>query len=531
MKKNLLYGYLLFITALLPTLITFNSAVGWFALDVIIFPTLTIFFALVTCYLLLRTFLKLSSIQSCNITIVIALFIGLYNYISINIAHYFSTLISSYFFLHAFVILIFIGIFVATLLQKKSVYLMGAIVHTFFLSSLVQIIESYDFIKLDPPTNNPKTIPLALSVNAQSPDIFYIIPDCYASNKVIQQTFKYDNSSFTDTLENKGFYIPTKSRSNYTATRLSLAATLNIDYLDSFIDIEKNTNITSTYPYYAHNRVMKSLDKAGYQLKFMPSPYPPTDYLLQSFDSPISTNQSKKGISFNSILKNISLLDFFFPIDREQKLYDLYDKAFKDIQTLYKNHNIADGPLFTYTHLLLPHAPYIIDDNGNKRNFMTKDDILTDGGLAMYDRWKADYPQKTDKALFQYARQGYINNIHFFNERLLKFIDYMQENHHRPYLILVQSDHGCNDLETIVSDHRNDQKATDRIPYNTSHIFAAFYFSDQNYQLLYDDISSVNLFRVIFNQYFNQKLPLLRDTTYISYLNSKDPFDYIEYVP
>jgi hypothetical protein len=41
----------------------------------------------------------------------------------------------------------------------------------------------------------------------------------------------------------------------------------------------------------------------------------------------------------------------------------------------------------------------------------------------------------------------------------------------------------------------------------------AIYFPDKNYKDLYSEMSPVNTFRVIFNNYFGQHLPLLKDSS------------------
>ncbi|MCX6190573.1 MAG: hypothetical protein NTW54_13450, partial [Bacteroidetes bacterium] len=39
----------------------------------------------------------------------------------------------------------------------------------------------------------------------------------------------------------------------------------------------------------------------------------------------------------------------------------------------------------------------------------------------------------------------------------------------------------------------------------------AYYFPDKNYELLNDSLQNINTFRVVFNKYFQQKLPLLHN--------------------
>jgi len=48
----------------------------------------------------------------------------------------------------------------------------------------------------------------------------------------------------------------------------------------------------------------------------------------------------------------------------------------------------------------------------------------------------------------------------------------------------------------------------------------AYWFPDKNYSTLYDGISPVNTFRVVFNQYFHKYFPLLPDSSV--YIKSPD---------
>ncbi len=48
-------------------------------------------------------------------------------------------------------------------------------------------------------------------------------------------------------------------------------------------------------------------------------------------------------------------------------------------------------------------------------------------------------------------------------------------------------------------------------------ILNAIYFPDRGYNDLYEDLTPINTFRIIFNRYFGQNFPLLPDTSYSHY--------------
>lgn len=69
----------------------------------------------------------------------------------------------------------------------------------------------------------------------QLPDIYYLIFDRYNDAESLRKYFNYDNSPFLDFLSSKGFYVASKSTANYPNTTMSLASSLNMQYLNSMM--------------------------------------------------------------------------------------------------------------------------------------------------------------------------------------------------------------------------------------------------------------------------------------------------------
>jgi len=83
----------------------------------------------------------------------------------------------------------------------------------------------------------------ALSARPSSyPDIYYIILDSYANSNTLKEDYGYDNHEFIDYLEKKGFYVAFKSVSNYHVTSLSLASSLNMEYINGLSGIAKKSS-------------------------------------------------------------------------------------------------------------------------------------------------------------------------------------------------------------------------------------------------------------------------------------------------
>ena len=58
------------------------------------------------------------------------------------------------------------------------------------------------------------------------PDIYYIILDAYAGADMLEEFYDFNNSEFINYLITQGFYVASKSRSNYIPTGNSLASSL-----------------------------------------------------------------------------------------------------------------------------------------------------------------------------------------------------------------------------------------------------------------------------------------------------------------
>lgn len=100
----------------------------------------------------------------------------------------------------------------------------------------------------------------------------------------------------------------------------------------------------------------------------------------------------------------------------------------------------------------------------------------------------------------------------YANTLTTQALNTIMANRTRPYIIILQGDHGYR-----FYDKRSDED-------KMFSILNAFYFSDGDYRLLYDSISSVNTFRVVLNKYFKQNYELLKDS--IVHVKDEDfPFE------
>jgi len=338
------------------------------------------------------------------------------------------------------------------------------------------------------------------------PDVYYIVLDAYARGDTMKDFYGFDNQSFLGQLEEMGFYIAGCSQSNYAKTRLSLASTLNMNYLEAFDKIagdlargrESRIRMGQLI---RRNAVRKKFQDLGYTIVafetgYLWSEWDKSDiYLSQFSDSSFENIQLFRQINdFEALLIRTSIGSFF--MDAETEFSSVYtpivtssprqahfDYILYTLDTLESVPSI-NSPKFVFAHLISPHGPYVFDADGN---FI---------------------PENND------SEQGYINQVKYLNTRFITILQSIIENSDPDPIIIVQGDHGGH--------------GTQFDPENRMNILNAYYLPDTGTGQLYESISPVNTFRLVFDQYFAIEYDLLPDVSY--YSSVEDYFDF-EIVP
>ena len=76
----------------------------------------------------------------------------------------------------------------------------------------------------------------AASGTTSAPDIYYLVFDRYGSADSIERRFGITDNDLYDWLADRGFQVPADSRGSYRATDFSLAAVMNMQYLDNLTE-------------------------------------------------------------------------------------------------------------------------------------------------------------------------------------------------------------------------------------------------------------------------------------------------------
>lgn len=307
------------------------------------------------------------------------------------------------------------------------------------------------------------------------PDVYYITLDSYARADILQDRYGYDNSQFLGALRAKGFYIANCSQSNYSATLLSLVSSFNMNYLDMQI----TSNFDSLIPQFQNSAVRKIFKGLGYRSVSIESGWVWTEWR----DADVYLSLPKSGLrmnEFEAMLMQTSagraVMDAASrspekqagELHRERILYELYE---------LKNYIPSlRGPKFVFVHLVIPHSPFVFGPHGE-----AIEPILF-------------LPPDENPTFEEYA-PGYIDQVNFISTQIEQIVDVILANSSPPPIIIIQGDHGA---------------WLGNVEENSTFNLNAYYFPNGPAGL-YETITPVNTFRLVFNNYFDGHFELLED--------------------
>jgi len=340
---------------------------------------------------------------------------------------------------------------------------------------------------------NPDTLPAVTG----RPDIYFLVFDSYPGTTLLKDYLHYDNTPFDSILKSKGFYVAGRPQSNYNRTALSMAATLNFEYLQNIPDQSK------LEPKH-YNQASLSIETAVVPAVFIHNGY--HIYNLSFFDLAMHPSMMKenflvlpeeKMLLYNTLIErfrrdvlwNFIMLYGNLHISGQEKIsQELFTK--ESIKKRDFNNRLIDSvqkiplhdtlkPKFIYAHFYLPHPPFFYDRNGNSLNL----------NLA-------------DVAHSMEQKEAFISYLEYTNKIILKIVNTILINAPVKPVIVLQSDHGYRDFKKDFIK-----------PEQYFRNYSSFYFPDGNYSMLYDTISNINTFPVIFNKYFKTNISLQKDVS------------------
>ncbi len=361
------------------------------------------------------------------------------------------------------------------------------------------------------PTYSQRTIPGGESESAvaeagpkiqdsrERPDIYYIIPDAYTSDAIIQQGMGYANSEFSEALVARGFVVVPHAQANYAHTLASLASTLNMRYFST------NPTALNDVDYLRHsiayNEVARHLSQLGYTYVQLLSGYlfpsaiadinrdftPSGPVDIDVDENDIATilwdstrnpqtetdlrrfyHQSLVPVYFDTTLLKPIAHEFYGRLPRDPHAsYDLLAPE-RFLDTIAEIESIVALPeaTFTLVHLLKPHRPVVFDKQGN---------IIT----------RIQYPN----------RREFLNELEFVNSKFIEMVDIILEGSLHHPVIIFQADHGMRYGELRSADGIRGRTYYD--------IYSAHLLPDSYSLVVPRPYTSVNTFPLILNAMFD----------------------------
>ncbi len=307
-----------------------------------------------------------------------------------------------------------------------------------------------------------------------TPDVYFILFDEYCGFKSMKHYHNYENNEFVSKLKDLNFFVAKNPSSNYNRTWLTCPSLLEMNYLNNLESKDLLSNriyLLSQKEIYENNifsffnsKGYKTINNSFFNIK---SDYTNTDIVINI----------KKNVLIKNTLFEYAKSSFLnhIPSDYIQSVFDTkmaeYFKYNESVLKYFKSmQTFNDGsPKFSYTHFLMPHAPFLFANN-KPRNF----------------------------------REAYLTNS---SEESNRYVDYVEHaNNVAVKLIQLILEKNKNSIIILTSDHAHRFKNNLQLDFNN---FFAIYKPDQNYTGFTDSINSVNIFRTLLNNQFGQTLPIL----------------------
>jgi hypothetical protein len=300
------------------------------------------------------------------------------------------------------------------------------------------------------------------------PDIYFIILDCYPSEKSLKKFYNYHNSDFIEKLKKLGFYITNDSMSNYPVTVRSIPSTLNMNY-NSYL---KPNDMSHGLAYYMmnNNNVMYYLKQLGYEFYNINSSWGPSKKLTNS-------NFKNKYIIPSEFIKHYFSMTILGLLSRyffEKSKYNLILKQLGVLKELKKYKRSK----FIFVHIHSPHSPFIFNKSGKFVCF----------------KWPSD-------------TKSYLEQLNYISYHSLEKLAFLINSYDRKPIIVLQSDHGAQNYVSVL---KNDLNFQEKCLLNYGNL-SAFYLPGINENELPKNVSPVNNFRFIFNKYFGTNFEILEN--------------------
>jgi hypothetical protein len=321
----------------------------------------------------------------------------------------------------------------------------------------------------------------------QKPDVYFFLFDGYPGQKSLKDSFDFDNAQFVNFLDSNQF-VSLPVASNYDLTVFSMASCLNMKYIQPgwHLPDPNQKDVQGRMNEIKQAVVFDYFQKMGYRIH--------NNSIFDVQNQPGISDANSFLLGHSILLTDKILLNRFnkdvgsslppwvgkhIPFLRDQSFYNRRDdNLLMEKRLIAETGKSSTGqPVFSYSHLLMPHPPYYYDSLGNERPLQL---VLT-----------RDWSEKGD----------FISYLKYTNKHAENMIAAIRKN--KPgAIIVILSDHAFRSYNTDV----NFQPAR----FNN---ICWVHFPDKQYGDTQRAFTNVNFFRYLFNNQFGQKMEYIKDTS------------------
>jgi hypothetical protein len=318
-------------------------------------------------------------------------------------------------------------------------------------------------------------------------DIWVLVFDRYGSAESLRLNYGIEET-LTPWLSEHGFHVTPDAHANYQRTSLSLASSLNLDYLNNLDGATRDNWLKD-------HAVGRFLTDLGYRYIHIGSRYEPTRTAVRATVNRRLENTSDFATAlFDSSLAPV-VARRLGQTDLEIRRQRQADWGAFELDALDETLD-EPGPKFVFAHLLLPHPPYVFDADGR----IVPDDV---------DRKRS-------------TAQAYEEQMEYLDSRIKRLLEPLlaKPEDERPIIVLMADEgpypkrYEGNPLIQGPDPDFDWTTVTDeelRIKFGILHAMLLPGIDDE----VPSDLTSVNTFRFLFDEYFDADLPLRENQVFI----------------
>jgi len=335
------------------------------------------------------------------------------------------------------------------------------------------------------------------ALSTTPPDIVVLLLDAHARADVLAVDYDADMSGFVNALEQRGFDVSSRSRSNYMSTQLTLPSMFNLNDLSELKlpDVADRLYGPALNASLVDNEAFRILREGGYRIGAVSPGY--EGVALRNADRFFDAGQLSE-LETILIANSAALpaIDVVAPTALQDQLRNRIRWNLDPDNWLPEmTSTSASQPFFLFVHVPSPHPPYVFYRDGSPRQ---------DRVIFFVDR--TPFVQRTQESIDSTAT-AYVGQLSYVDTLATAAIDKVLAAVPDDAVVIVMADHGPDA-------HVDWSNLT---PTNSHERFAAFFAArTPGHATLFGDAPTpVNLFRTLFNTYLGTDLPLLSDDSFM----------------